>query len=271
MPLVRPGRFRFAPLTPGRRSLQVIVPSRTRVGVGTAVTLGVVDSNVATATIALPDLTTVVLGGRIELPSDVPTERIVVLATRRSERDDRARWWGRSVGMTGIDAGGRFTIDLPQGSYVLQLAALATGIVVHPEDEDTVASAAEVVLKPAVQWLTVVCEPTTAGAEVVVESVQVSLPAPRDDASAFLESWGGGRGRQQGRVSAAVLPATRWLVPRTTVEIKVLQSFDRLRVGSNAWQTQTVAETSVDIDAAGARVVLVVPDPPTDEQLGKRQ
>lgn len=271
VPLVRAGRFRFGPLLPATLPLQVFVPSRTRVGVGTTVTLGEIDSQVGMTTIALPDLTTLFVTGRIELPSDVPTERIVVLATRRGERDDRARRMGGNVSMTGIDAGGRFTIELPRGSHVLQLADLATGIVFHTEAEDVVARAEEVVLKPPVQWLTVVAEPATAGTEVVVSSFEVSLPSPRDGTRAFLETWGSGRGQQTGSISGAALATPRWLVPRGSVSIKALQGFDSLRPGVDRWQTSTVADASVDVDGAEVRVVLKIPDAPSDDELQGRR
>ena len=153
----------------------MFVPSRTRVGSGTLLSLGAMDFQEDRNAIALPDLTSTIVRGRIECDSKLPTERIAVLAHvagKQQRSGSRAR-----PCLAGLFVDGSFVMDLPTGTYCLQLLDVATGIVFHTSEDLTIGKD-PIVLKPQIHWLDIRCEPSKQGDPVAVHSFGVSLDRP---------------------------------------------------------------------------------------------
>jgi hypothetical protein len=264
--LMRAGKVRFGPVGGGTRSLQLFVPSRTRIGTGTTLQLGEIDPDRGSSTIALPDLDRQLVHGRVALTDHLPSERIAVAARPVAAR--RLAWlalWGEEPNVAGVDAGGSFVLDLPAGSYRLQLFDLLTGIAFHTEEQPVAVAKgmAPLLLQPVVHWLELDLVPALPGGEVVLQSLAVDLPRPGSELGAFLQSWGGSNDVEHGGVPfRAGALHERWLVPAAHVVIKANQTFEMLQPWANGWSGKAVDEVSIDIAEPVTRVTLKVPAPP---------
>jgi hypothetical protein len=264
VPLARAGPVRLGPVIASVRTLQLEVPSRTRVGRCVTVSLDRIDCTVPTAAIELPDCAPVLLKGRVVLPDDVPTARIAVVAKRR-DRDPFGTPFDAAV--AGIDVAGHFEIDVPQGTYLLQVVDLATTIAFHTEPDDVaVDGSSELLIRPALHWLTVACAPSAPGGEVVVSAFRVTLDAPRDGVAPTALGLDG-LGHTATVPVAAGSTSARWLVPRGTARVDAMQSFAALRPGAADSAAQRAATATIVVERPAHRVDLVVPLPPSDEEL----
>ncbi|MCK5943083.1 MAG: carboxypeptidase regulatory-like domain-containing protein, partial [Planctomycetes bacterium] len=171
--------FPFGAVTGGTASFELFVPSRTRVGAGTMLNLNGLPVEDGRVKVELPKLARHVVRGRIEGAGELPTERVAVLATPIVDRVDR---FGMSNDKTvsGVFSDGTFAIDLPAGSYCMQLADVTTGIVFHTEAEDFVAGSGPLAMRPQLHWLDLAL--TTEGGGAVPYGVRftVTLDRPRD-------------------------------------------------------------------------------------------
>jgi hypothetical protein len=249
--------------------VQLLVPSRTIFGMATTVVIGTAEPDGTVRRFELPDLASPIVSGRVDLPPAVPTERIGVLFQRVD--GDPTRSMGTSRGVAGVEADGRFSIDLPAGTYGVQLADLVTGIIFHTEANDTVVGRGPLLLAPKVRWLAVECVPSQPGGEVALHSFLVTLERPRASCGAFLQSWGGAGGQDRCSVRFRACESNRWLVPAGKMAIAVQQSFGMLHPWANVWRPVEGQAAVIDIDQPEQRVTLEVPAPPTDEELSRRQ
>ena len=268
MPL-RLGKLAFGPVATTRLDLNVFVPSRTRVGSGTLLSLGAMDFQEDRNAIALPDLTSTIVRGRIECDSKLPTERIAVLAHvagKQQRSGSRAR-----PCLAGLFVDGSFVMDLPTGTYCLQLLDVATGIVFHTSEDLTIGKD-PIVLKPQIHWLDIRCEPSKQGDPVAVHSFGVTLDRPRGgDFGAFLKSWSGSSRRESGTIDCkADSSEQRWLVPAGTIRITARSSYSRLARNSSGMRQQDLDSESIEIERTAHEVRLEIPAPPTDEELDKQ-
>jgi protocatechuate 3,4-dioxygenase beta subunit len=265
------GKVRFGPVGSGSRSLQLFVPSRTRVGTGTMLHLGDLEPDVP-ATIALPVLDRHLVRGRVALPDHVPSERIAVAARPVVEKGrERFLLWQEEPNVAGVDGSGGFVLDLPAGSYRVQVFDLLTGIAFHTEEQPVAVGKdmPQLVLKPEVHWLELDLAPAAPGGEVVLQSIGVDLPRPGASLDAFLQSWGGSNDVEHGSVPfRAGAVHERWLVPAAAhVAIKAYQTFEILQPWAQGYSGKVVDEASLDVSAPVAHVTLKVPPPPSDEEL----
>ncbi|MCA8950741.1 MAG: carboxypeptidase regulatory-like domain-containing protein [Planctomycetes bacterium] len=273
--ITRAGRLRIGPIGHGQRRIQLWVPSRTRSATGTGTMTDWIDPDGEPTTIALPEVGTRIVMGHVELPKDVATERVVVLATPAAAGAPpmfAAIAPRQQPNVAGLTATGRFTIDLPRGRYCLQLADLETGVVFHTETDDrAIEDDTEIVLRPTIRWLELEFAPEHPDNEVVLHSIVVSLASPRQGIDAFLQ-----RGRRHDDVVTTWVPfrcgATRqrWLVPGGEIELQAMQTFDILQPWARGSAPKGVANATVDCDAPVQQVRLVIPAPPSDEELMRR-
>jgi hypothetical protein len=270
--VTRTGRFRLGPIGHGRRQLQLFAPSRTRSATGTTIELGEVDPDRGPTSIALPQLTTSIVQGRVVLPKSVPTERIAVLATS-ADGKKRMSLFGDRPNVAGIAASGKFAIDMPKGSYCLQLVDLETGIIFHTEEEDRTIGDDVVVLRPEIHWLEIECAPQNAGDEAILQSFAISLSRPRNGARSALLRHGSRRNNvETGWVEFGVgATVQRWLLPKGEIQIAAQQTFEILKPWSTGWSSEAVATASLDIDKPEQRIRLAIPPPPSDEELMQRK
>jgi len=214
----------------------------------------------------LPDLTSVIVRGRVEGDSQLPTERIAVLAHVASDGDRFGRM--RSPCLAGLALDGSFAMDLPAGTYCLQLLDAATGIVFHTT-EDLVIGSDPIVLKPRICWLDVDCTPQVEGDPVVVHSFEVTLDRPRDGKhSAFLKHWSSRSQRETGTVECkGGSTPRRWLVPAGSVQVVAHRSYSRLYANNSGMRAETLASESIEVDKPEQALKLVIPAPPTEEEF----
>ena len=171
--LSKAGFYRLGPV--GYGSFEVILrrPSRVRFGTGPRISLGFSDPAKGRRTVALPNLESSIVHGRIVLPREVPAERVAVLATRVNEGRRRAGDPLELPNVAGISSDGDFSFDLPAGGYVVQAVDLLTGIVFHSEESSIdSASPSEVTLRPRIRWLEIECRAIKAGDPVVLPLVR---------------------------------------------------------------------------------------------------
>jgi hypothetical protein len=272
--ITRAGKFRLGPVGESRYLLHLFVPSRTRVGTGTTIELGDVAPDRGRVAITLPELKTRIVQGRVEFPTGVPSERLALLATAVLGPRSLS-WLTDRPNVAGIDADGRFAIDLPTGSYHLQLVDLLTSVVFHTETDDLEVDehTSAIILQPQIHWLEVECSPQHTGDEVLVQSIGVTLPRPRNGAcSAFLQSWSRSGEVESGSVEFRLgAEKQRWLVPAGQIEIRALQNFQILHPWAQDYRGTEVDSASLDIDKPEQRVTLTIPPPPSDEELLRRQ
>lgn len=267
---LRTGEFRLGPVDEDRYSLQLFMPSRTRVASGTRLELGVVKAG-AKVRIELPDLSACIVHGRVVLPVEVPTERIAIVAAVIDAQPKA--WQHPRPNVAGIDRDGRFAIDLPAGRYRLQLADVATGIVFHTEPMplQVGASTAECTLRPELHRLEVQCVPQQPGGKVVVGNFEVILPRPGEDVGQAFLGWSSSSNRSQtGCIPFGPDLPQLWLVPPGTIELRARRCEQVLCPWSYGAAMVDVGRTSVEIDGAEQRVVLRIPPPTPDEVLLRR-
>jgi hypothetical protein len=175
--------------------------------------------------------------------------------------------WQEQANVAGVDGGGNFALDLPAGSYRLQLFDLLTGIAFHSEEQPVAVGKdmPPLVLRPEMHWLEVDLVPEQPGSEVVLQSLAVGLPRPRSGLSEFLQGWGDVEHNSVPFRAGAV--HERWLVPAAHLTLKAYQTFEILRPWANGWSGKVVDEVSVDVAEPVTHVVLKVPAPPSDEEL----
>lgn len=271
LPLARTGAYRLGPVGSGAFELQLFVPSRTRIGTGTTLRLGEIDPDRGGKKIALPDLTCRILRGRVELPHGVPSERIGVLAVRTGA--GQSLWFDRPT-VDGVDSDGRFAMDLPVGSYTLQLVDLSTSIVFHTEAQDLELGPqpAAITLRPQIHWLEIDCVPRREGDEVVLQSFLVGLPRSRDGTChPFLQGWGGGNNVENCSVDFQRGGSRQhWLVPAGVIEVQALQSFEVLQPWVRGNTATVVDSAKLQITGPEQRVTMKIPAPPTDAELRRR-
>lgn len=84
------------------------------------------------------------LEGRIQFTAAIPTERLLVLATPRSQgnRPFEGSVFDKIL-TAGVDPAGRFSLDLVLGSYDLVVADAASGIVLSEEKQEVALAAGE--------------------------------------------------------------------------------------------------------------------------------
>jgi hypothetical protein len=270
--LANAGKLKLGPVGRGKYRIELVVPSRTRTATGTTVQLGDVDPDRGPTRIALPDLTRGILRGRV-VAGDVPNERLAILASPTDGR--RMPLWDLpQPNVAGVEGDGSFAIDLPAGPYCLQLVDLLTGIVFHTEAEDVRIdeSPKPIDIRPTIRWLEIECVPKQAGDEVVLLSLGVTLPRPRNGAcDAFLRSGSRTNNIETGGVPFR-LGATRqrWLVPEGAIEIKAMQTFEPLMPWSRGWGCVEVDAAKVEIDKPEQKITLAIPAPPSDQDLLRR-
>jgi protocatechuate 3,4-dioxygenase beta subunit len=271
-----PGRYRLGPLGSGTWRAQLLMPSRTRVGMGRAVDLGMFDPDAGPKTIELPAPLRQ-LRGRVELPRGVPAERIGVLARRAQPPPDRSRP-DFVEPVAGVDADGSFALEVPAGTVCLQLADLATDIVFHTEGHDLEVGAdtPAVTIRPSCHWLTVDCTPPRAGDVVALHAFNVMLPPQRDGAypSTMVDLHGRyGAHRHDEYVEVPFAPGNgtqRWLVPAGPIEVNPWRSIDVLRPGPTIWGHVVIGSANLTVDQAEHRIALSIPSLPPDEEILKR-
>jgi hypothetical protein len=268
--LLEPGKvLHFGPLGRGSQQLAVFVPSRTTAGAGITMGLGRFVPNDTKQTRALPRLSICHLRGHVDLPSDVPTERVGLIA-RRPEEDGNA-WLRTRPGIAALDGDTNFVIDLPAGNYRLQLVDLETDIVFHTENEDVAVKGDDlrVTLKPEIHWLEIALAPERQGDEPTLRSFGVVLPHGPDGHPAMLHTWSSPKdGVEEGEVEIR-RPGDlqRWLVPAVSLRVHGVQNFDILRRGAQGWGVSATDEVTVDCTRPVQRVTLKVPAAPSDEEL----
>jgi protocatechuate 3,4-dioxygenase beta subunit len=268
------GAFKLGPLGNGNVALQLWVPSRVRIGTGTAVQLGDFNPDRGPTAVKLPELTTEFIRGHVELPGNVPTERIAVLATAVSKQ--RQPWLLRSErpNVAGIDGDGNFVLDLPAGTYHLQLVDVLTGIIVHTEGKDLAVgeNPAALAIRPEIHWLAIDLVPGRVGEDVVLECFGITLPRPRDDDCAAFLFFGNLRDNQEQCFVPFHLGATkqRWLVPSARIEVEARQGFAVLLPWGHGSPSTTVASATVNVAEAEHAIRMTIPAPPSDEELLKK-
>ncbi|MCB9878091.1 MAG: hypothetical protein H6835_10860 [Planctomycetes bacterium] len=236
------------------------MPSRDRVGNGIDIELG--ELTAPTTTFTLPDLRSVICQGRVELPPDAPTARIVVVA-RRAEASGRS-----IVGpmlnhpfVVGIDDAGGFAIDLPPAKYTLQLADLQSGLVFHTEATDLELAAGEtpeLVLRPTLHWLEVHFETDAEGAPAICSGVQLQVPRASDAASNSL--WPGGWSGNVEQLYCAVEAGSRelrLLVPAASLALHAMSPFAHPGAGNSG----PVDRATIEVTEPVHRVTMRVPPP----------
>jgi protocatechuate 3,4-dioxygenase beta subunit len=274
--LTHKGTYRIGPVGRGTRQLQIWLPSRARVGTGTAVPLADLDPDRGPVTVAMPDLAREFVRGRVLLAEHVPSERVAVVANKMQEKGPApfAPWFERP-NIAGIDDGGNFVLDLPTGSYRLQLFDVETGIAFHTEEQPMAVAKgmAPIALRPECHWLELDLVPEQRGDDVVLQSFGVELPWPADSAgSAFLHSWGyhwgSGGDIEQGSVEFRVGAAhQRWLVPRARLALTARQTSEILQPWAGGFAGKVVAAETLDVTLPVHHVTLTIPPPPSDEVL----
>jgi protocatechuate 3,4-dioxygenase beta subunit len=263
--------FTFGPAIDDRASFELFVPSRTRVGAGTTLHLEGIEVDDGKARLELPDLQRHLVRGRIRVDGALPTARLAVLAVR-DEESGPFRVFRNDKSTVGVFGDGTFQIDLPPGTYCIQLVDVTTGIVFHTEanDLEVGAETGELTLKPELHWLEVVLQDED-GAAARTHSFVVTLDRPRGgEQGAFLRSH---RRRNQRDTQTVHVygEATRhrWLVPAGQLDLDVNLMRSALQRGQRYYSTTKVTGEVLDIQRPEHRIVVEVPRAPTDAQLEK--
>lgn len=267
-----PRTHTFGPVGNANYRASLWLPNRDRLGSGATIDLGEVREG--GQRIELPDLRQFLHRGRVQLPGDVPAERVAVVANRIVARDRRGPFGGlhQPSGVV-LASDGSFTIDLPPGRYALQLVDLSTNLVFHSDETDRElgadTAATPLVLAPKVHWLELTFAPTTPGGEVVLLGVAIDVERPRGgELPALLGSGSGSNTRQQGFwAPRAGETAVRWLVGPGNLRLEAQQTFQMLSPTSRGHRGESVDKTSVDISEPVHAVTLRIPPPPSDAEI----
>ena len=264
---------RLGPVGNGAFRASILLPARGRVGSCQSFALGEIED--AGTRFTVPDLRQFLHTGRVVLPTDVPPERVAVVA-RRVEAEPKDRLGG--LGMQQpfavcLGSDGSFAIDLAPGQYAMQLVDLETGMVFYTEDQDRSlgeASAAKPLeLVPTIHWLEIAFEPEQPDGVVVFNAVHLDAERPREGKlPSMLHSGSGSNRRMQS--SWGYRPGTRqvrWLVAANNVRVAVIQSFQGLLPGSGGSRHGPGDAVSVDVTDPVHRVTLPIPQPPADAEL----
>ena len=266
--LRKPGIYRFGPLIDDQIDIDVYVPSRTRAGTGTRLPLGTIEFGDEPVDLDLPDLQSTIVTGRVESMQPLPFERIAVVASA-THMQDRSRFaFSSRPNLAGVMGNGTFRIDLPAGTYCVQLADVLTGIVFHTEAIDFKPSDEPLVLRPKIHWLEVECISPRDG-PVVSPNLRVSLACPRGgEQKAFLDA---SLQRNDLARSMVEMPAgtteQRWLVPAGQIQLEAYTAWDKINPRKNGWSMVKVRERSLKIESPTHHVQLRIPAPPSDEQI----
>lgn len=268
-----PRTHRIGPVGNAHYRATLRLPTRDRLGSGTAIDLGEIDGD--GQRIELPDLRQFVHRGRVQLPSDVPPERIALVANRVAPggRNDPFADIHRQPSAVALGSEGSFVIDLPPGRYALQLVDLETKLVFHTEDDDRELGAATAAtpldIRPTVRWLELRFAPATPGTDVELSSVAIDVERPRGGAlPAVFGSGSGSNTRQQSHwAPVAGATQTRWLVGPGNLKLGARQSFQSLSPEVRGRQEQPVDSAEVDVTEAKHVVTLRLPPPPSDAEI----
>lgn len=272
VPLCGPRVHKLGPVSNQQFRASLCLPTRDRLGSGTTIDLGEVTRT--GQRIELPDLRQHVHRGRVQLPPDVPPERVALVANRITERarNDKLARFFKLPSAVCLGSDGTFVIDLPPGRYALQLADLETRLVFHTEDADRElgpdSANTPIEIRPAVRWLDLSFEPTAPGGEVVFSGVSFDVAQPRGELPAVLGAFSGRNNRGQGFWSfRAGTPRVRWLVGAGNLELKASQYSQYLSPASTDRSDKPVDTAVVDVAEAMHAVTLRIPPPPSDEEI----
>lgn len=264
---------RLGPVGNGEFRANLLLPSRDRVGSCMTIELGAIDG--PGTKLVLPDLRQFVHTGRVVLPTDVPPERVAVVAHRKeSPTKDRLGHLGlQQPFAVCLGSDGSFAIDLVPGQYSLQLVDLETGLIFYSEEQDRslgeAGAAKPIELVPAIHWLEIAFEPTVTDGVVVFHGVSFHVERPRGgELPAMLHFGSGSNRRQEGYWSFR--PGTsqvRWLVAAGNLKVSAMQTFQVLLPGSNGYRAEPVDRVSVEVADPVHRVTLHIPPPPSDAEL----
>ena len=269
--LTGPGDYRLGPV--GASSYEIVLqrPSRTRFGTGPKISLGFVEATKGLKTIALPDLRSALVHGRIVLPREVPAERVAITATRESGGRRRHPGTLHMPNIAGISSDGDFTFDLPSGRYLIQAIDVQTGIVFHSEGAkyDTRSEQA-LTLRPKIRWLEIECRAKKPGAPVVLRTFEVTIDRLERNIPSMLGAWRRRNLKESGGVPF-LLGATkqRWLIPHQKIKISARRSFGMLRPIARDSKTTYIGERTIAVDDNSPRIVFEIPAPPSDAELLK--
>lgn len=271
MPLTSIGLLTFGPLPTNKLQASVFVPSRTRADTGTRIALPKITFGDEPVALTLPDLTSTIVHGRIEASQALPFERVAVLA-KPTMPGQPNQSWGSRPSVAGVHKDGTFAIDLPAGTYCMQLADVMNGIVFHTMEDDIIPSAETVVVKPPIHWLDVQFVAEQHDDPIVVSYLRMTLACPRNGKqAAFLVPGSRSNETETGGTTVYVgSTGQRWLVPPGDITVTASQSFDRIKPGKNGWQTIDAATESINIQKPTHHIDLVIPAPPTDAEVLKR-
>lgn len=228
------GAFRAGPVDVGPHAVSLWLPSRVDESAGRRLELGTIDAAQGNTTIVLPALQHVVVRGRVHLPASVPAARVLVRAqTSAAPRAFSSRYAARPrPDEAQLAADGSFAFDLPAGPWWFQLVDLATGVVFAWDLEPrAIADGAQPIeITPELHWLELELAPTKPGGEVLFETLNITVPAPRDrDGKVIsfaneMETSSGDPTRAEHRLPIDYgTTRHRWLVPRGQVSLGALQ------------------------------------------------
>lgn len=270
--LCNPGVFEIGPLASNKLNLLVHIPSRTRAGTATRLHLKQLSYRDEPVQLDLPNLSSTIVRGRIVPSQAIPYERIAVMATCTRKQNAFINNASAHPTSAGVNSDGTFAIDLPAGSYALQLADSRTGIVFFTSPEDVLSTVDNLVLRPAVHWLDLQFAPKHAGELVVVPPVRVTLERQREgECSAFLHASMTRNRQQTGLINiAAGVPEQRWLMPAGELLLEVPDLFGVLKPWEPEWHDETVATARVDISKPTQTLRVELPPPPSDAEIMKR-
>ncbi len=250
--------YRLGPLSSAQYLLEIWKPSRVRIGMGTAISLPLVDPDDGPVVFDVPDLGGEIVRGRVDLPADAPGERIAVAAWPIIEgKVQRGYPAPAQSAMLGVD--GTFEIDLPHGRYSLHLADLETHILFHTEPTDVVIESGMEPLRiqPSIQWLEIDVQPERALEDYRIAGIEIEVALPRADRPALLEATGFSPRTESRWIEFHADSARRWLVPRAEVELTARLRSRRL--GEGGTEPIELAPVTVLIDEARHQVTLQVP------------
>ncbi|HEX5054500.1 MAG TPA: carboxypeptidase-like regulatory domain-containing protein [Planctomycetota bacterium] len=274
VPVAGPRMHKLGPVGNGQFRAKLLLPTRDRLGSCLTIDLGEIAD--AGTRLELPDLRQVVHTGRVHLPSDVPPERVAVVAQRiagRRRNDPFADIGLRTPFAVCLGSDGSFVIDLAPGEYALQLADLETGLIFHTEEQnlvvDAVSAAKPIEITPTIRWLDITFEPTVPDAPVVCTIVSIDATRPRaGELAGMLRHGSGSNKREQGYWPfRAGTTHVRWLVATGNLQLQAQQTFQMLARGSNGYRAEPVDRAELDITEPLHRVTFRIPPPPSDAEL----